>query len=486
MWELIKSNKRKSVLLFIAMAICLMLLGYLIGAAVFPPDGGRYGLVIAMAVWFGLSMLSIFAGDTIFLGIAQARPVSHDVHPQLFNVTEEMKIAAGLPVMPKLYIMNEFAPNAFATGVKLKDSSIVVTSGLLAQLNRDELQGVVAHEMAHILNRDVQFVGLAGVLLGSITLISHLFLRGMYYSSFSSRRFSSSSSGGSNQLQAILMLVSIVFAILSPLLARLFYFAISRKREYLADATAVRLTRYPEGLASALEKIVGSKKDLIVANNIMAPMYIANPLKKKGMHLANLTSTHPPVDERINILRSMMHGVNYREYQRAFAMTRKDRKAIIPDAELQDTTPLAIRKPHAETKKPASRKDIFRQIGDITRAANGFAFIGCVCGLKIKVPPNFKKSEIDCPRCHRHIHIPLAELTALGTVLGRVKGAKKARKADNQKTPGPPQTYYRKASGWESFKCQHCGKIMQISPAFSGTHMRCLECESEIEINTAA
>jgi heat shock protein HtpX len=486
MWELIRANKRKSVMLFIAMAICLMLLGYLIGGAIYQPDGGVYGFFIAIGVWLVLSLISIFAGDTIFLGIARAQPVTHDVHPQLFNVTEEMKIAAGLPVMPKLYIMNEFAPNAFATGVKIKDSSIVVTSGLLARLNRDELQGVVAHEMAHILNRDVQFVGMAGVLLGSITLISHLFLRGTYYSSFSSRRFSSGSSGGGNQLQAILMLVSIVFAILAPLLARIFYFAISRKREYLADATAVRLTRYPEGLASALEKIVSSKKDLIVANSIMAPMYIANPVKKKGMRLSNLTSTHPPVDERIEILRSMMHGVNYGDYQRAYAQTCKDKKSIIPDSQLQDTAAIAIRKPHAEPKPPPSRKDVLRQIGDITRAANGFAFIGCMCGLKIKVPPNFKKSEIDCPRCDRHISLPLAEMTALGTVLNRAGGSEKAQKATDQKEPGPPQTYSRKASGWESFKCHHCGHIIQISPAFSGTHLRCAECESKIEIKAAA
>lgn len=486
MWELIKANKRKSVLLFIAMAICLMLLGYLIGAAVFPPDGGVYGLFIAMAVWLVLSMISIFAGDTIFLGIARAQPVTHDVHPQLFNVTEEMKIAAGLPVMPKLYIMNEFAPNAFATGVKIKDSSIVITSGLLARLNRDELQGVVAHETAHIINRDVQFVGLAGVLLGSITLISHLFLRGMYFSSFSSKRFSSSSSSGNNQLQAILMLVSIVFAILSPLLARMFYFAISRKREYLADATAVRLTRYPEGLASALEKIVSSKRDLSAANSIMAPMYIANPVKKKGMRLSNLTSTHPPVDERIKILRSMMHAVNYKEYQRAYAMTRKDRKSIIPDSELQDPTAVAIRKPHAEPKAPSSRKDVLRQIGDLTRAANGFAFIGCMCGLKIKVPPNFKKSEIDCPRCHRHISIPVAEMTALSTVLDRVGASGQAAQARDQSPSDQAQYYNRKTSGWESFKCRHCGHIMQISPAFSGTHMQCSECKSKIEIKTAA
>jgi heat shock protein HtpX len=486
MWELIKSNKRKSILLFIAMAMCLMLLGYLIGAAFFPPNGGVFGLFIAIAVWLVMSLTGIFAGDAIFLGIARAKPVTHDIHPQLFNVTEEMKIAAGLPVMPKLYIMNEFAPNAFATGVKMKKSSIVVTSGLLARLNRDELQGVVAHEMAHILNRDVQFVGLAGVLLGSITLISHLFLRSMFYSSFSSRRYSSRSSGGGGQAQVIFLIISVVFAIVAPLLARLLYFAISRKREYLADATAVRLTRYPEGLASALEKIVNSKKDLVVANKITAPMYIANPIKKKGMRLSDLSSTHPPASERIEILRAMMHGVNYKAYQQAYAMTRKDGKSIIPDSGLQESKAITMRKPQSQPKAPASPKDVLRQIGDIARAANGFAFIGCACGVKIKVPANFKKTEIDCPRCHRHISMPVAEMAALGTVLSHAGASKKAQNEPDQKPSGQPQTYNRKTSGWESFRCHHCHHTLQISPLFSGSHMECSECKSKIEIKAAA
>jgi heat shock protein HtpX len=486
MWELINANKRKSILLFIAMAMCLMLLGYLIGAAFFPPRGGVHGLFIAIAVWLVMSLTSIFAGDAIFLGIARAKPVTHDIHPQLFNVTEEMKIAAGLPVMPKLYIMDEFAPNAFATGVKMKKSSIVVTSGLLARLNRDELQGVVAHEMAHILNRDVQFVGLAGVLLGSITLISHLFLRSMFYSSSSSRRFSSSSSKGGGQAQMILVVISVVFAILAPLLARLLYFSISRKREYLADATAVRLTRYPEGLASALEKIVNSKKDLVVANKIMAPMYIANPIKKKGMRLADLTSTHPPASERINILRAMMHGVNFKNYQRAFAITRKDRRSIIPDSGLQESKAIAIREPKSKPKAPSSPQDVLRQIGDINRAANGFAFIGCACGVKIKVPANFKKSKIDCPRCHRHISMPVAEMAALGTVLSHAGASKEAQNTTDQKPSGQPQSYNRRTIGWESFRCHNCHHTMQISPLFSSSHMKCSECESKIEIKAAA
>ncbi len=211
-----------------------------------------------------------------------------------------MKISAGLPTMPKIYIINEVAPNAFATGIKPENSAVAVTAGLLARLNRDELQGVIAHEVSHIVNRDVMFMTFAGIMLGSIVLISEVFLRSLW---FGGGRYSSKSSKSSGQGQMIIMIVAIVFAILAPILAQLLYFAISRKREYLADASAVRYTRYPEGLASALEKISDNTIELKTANKVTAPMYIVNPLKPKGQKLSDLTSTHPPISERIRILK---------------------------------------------------------------------------------------------------------------------------------------------------------------------------------------
>ncbi|MGB2807805.1 MAG: M48 family metallopeptidase, partial [Sedimentisphaerales bacterium] len=297
MWELIRANKRNSILLLLAMAVCLLLLGFIIGMGVFGIEGGFFGLIIATVIWLILTAVSFSSGDQIFLAASKAKPVTHDVHPQLFNIVEEMKIAAALPAMPKIYIINDPAPNAFATGRSPETASVAVTAGLLARLNRDELQGVMAHEISHILHRDILFVTLAGIMLGSIVLLSQVFLRGMFYSSMggSSRRTSSGGKGG-GQAQIVMLVIAIVAAILAPLMAYLLYFALSRRREYLADAGAARLTRYPEGLAGALEKIANDKSpQLASVNKVTAPMYIVNPFKKKKqMKLSDLTSTHPP------------------------------------------------------------------------------------------------------------------------------------------------------------------------------------------------
>ena len=165
------------------MALCLVLLGYFIGLAFHPAGGGYFGILIAAGVWLIMMLVSFAGGDQILLASSKAIPVTHDVHPQLFNVVEEMTIAANLPKVPKIYIINDPAPNAFATGRSPQSASVAVTAGLLARLNRDELQGVIAHEISHILHRDILFVTLAGVMLGSIVLISHIFLRSMFYGS---------------------------------------------------------------------------------------------------------------------------------------------------------------------------------------------------------------------------------------------------------------------------------------------------------------
>jgi len=317
MWELIRANKRHSIVLILLMAVVLLGLGYLIGS-VFTANmknghamyGGLWGIAIAGTIWFILTVISFSSGDQILLAASKAKKVTHDVHPQLFNVVQEMALAAGLP-MPKVYIIADPSPNAFATGRSPQTASVAVTAGLLSKLNRDELQGVIAHEMSHILHRDILFVTVAGIMLGSIVLMSQVFLRGMFYSSLGSRRRYSGSSKGGGQAQIVIMIIAIVAAILAPIFAQLLYFALSRKREYLADAGAARLTRYPAGLAAALEKIANDKSaQLASVNKVTAPMYIANPLKKnkKAAKLSNLTSTHPPISERIKILRTMAGG----------------------------------------------------------------------------------------------------------------------------------------------------------------------------------
>jgi heat shock protein HtpX len=401
MWELIRVNKRDSIVLMTLMAAVLLLLGFVIGMAAVGPQGGYLGLAAAAALWLVLTLVSFSSGDQILLAASGARPVTHDVHPQLFNIVEEMKIAAGLPAMPKIYIINDPAPNAFATGRSPRSASIAVTAGLLGRLNRDELQGVVAHEMSHILHRDILYIMLAGIMLGGVVLLAQVFLRGAYYSSMGSRRRYSSGGRGGNQAQVIIIVIAVAAAILAPLMAQLLYFALSRRREYLADAGAARLTRYPEGLASALEKIANDPgPQLAAANGATAPMYIANPFKRRGQRsLSDLTSTHPPISERIRILRSMAQGASYRDYAQAFTAVTHARN-IVPAAALTNEE-VRIREGRPAPAPPEPKHKQVHEVGDLMRKVNGFSFLTCPCGLKLKIPPNFQADTVRCPRCSR-------------------------------------------------------------------------------------
>ncbi len=406
MWELIRANKRNSIILMTLMAMVLLGIGVLIGAAVFGPEGAIFGLIIATVVWLVMMLVSFSSGDEIFLAASGAKQVTHEDYPQLFNVVEEMKIAAGLPAMPKVYVIPDPAPNAFATGRNPEHASVAVTAGLLGRLNRDELQGVVAHEISHILHRDIMYVTLAGVMLGTIVLLSEIFFRSMLYGGGSRRRYSS---GGKNDggAQIVLIIIAVVAAILAPILAHLLYFALSRRREYLADAGAARLTRYPEGLASALEKLANdSSPAMAKANKVTAPMYIVNPLKPKGQRaLSNLSSTHPPISERINILRSMMHGASFKDYSDAYTSVTK--KATVVPAMALSKEDIALREASEKAKREQRKQEQVRQVGDIMRQVAGFAFLTCACGLKMKIPPNYKNSQIRCPRCKRVHDVPL-------------------------------------------------------------------------------
>ncbi len=400
MWELIAANKRNSVILMTAMAICLLALGAGIGQALGNPF---VGLAAAGVIWAVLSLVSYFSGDSILLASSGAMPVTKEVHPQLFNVVEEMTIAAGLNRMPAIYIIADPAPNAFATGRSPETASIAVTAGLLSRLNRDELQGVVAHEMSHIIHRDILYVTFAGVMLGAIVMLSHVFLRGMLHSRGSFSRRTSSKGGG--QAQLIMFLVAIFFAILAPIFARLLYFALSRSREYLADAGGARLTRYPEGLASALEKIARSSTQLETANKATAPMFIVNPFMQASGRSMGLLSTHPPIEKRVTILRSMMHGANWKDYSEAYAaVTHK--KLAIPASALKSEESVEIRRPSSGPAGPVSEKQQMHQAADIARAAGGFAFLTCKCGLKMKIPPALKGKDVICPRCQTQNKVP--------------------------------------------------------------------------------
>ncbi len=283
----------------------LAALGFVIGAAVIGGTSGGIGLLgvfgIVAIAW---SILGYYSGDKMVLAVSGAHQVTHADEPQLFNVVEEMTIAAGLPSVPAVYVIEEAAPNAFATGRDPQHSSIAVTRGLMQRLDREELQGVVAHEMSHIRNYDIRFATLVGILVGMIALVADFFLRFSFFGGFGRRR-----GGGSNdQAGAILMVIAIVLAILAPLAAYSVQFAISRRREYLADASGVELTRNPLGLARALNDIADDPRPLRAANRATAHLFIVNPLKnKKTKEVSGVFDTHPPIQKRIAILLQMAH-----------------------------------------------------------------------------------------------------------------------------------------------------------------------------------
>jgi len=243
---------------------------------------------------------SYYNSDKIITGISRAKPASEQKYKQLHNIIEEMSLAAGLP-KPKVYIIEDTAINAFATGRDPKHSVVCVTTGCLTRLNRAELTGVVAHEMSHIKNYDIRVMTMAAILVGVAVLLSDFLLRMFLFGGIGRSR------GGKDGCIFIIaaIAVGLILAILTPVIAQLIKFAISRKREYLADASAVQLTRYPQGLASALNKIDHDKEPLEAANKATAHLYIANPLKGQKILMKGLFSTHPPIKKRIMKLKKM-------------------------------------------------------------------------------------------------------------------------------------------------------------------------------------
>jgi heat shock protein HtpX len=290
-YEEISANRRRSFLLIFIFVIFLLFLGWIFGMT---QGSGEAGLIAALAVAMVISFVTFFYGDKMVLGISRARPVDRRKTPYLANVVEGLAIAAGIPA-PKAYIIEDSAPNAFATGKDPQNSSVAVTTGLLDKLNRLELEGVIAHEMSHIKNYDIRYATLVAILVGTVALLSDWMRRSFFY-----RGRKKGKSGG-----GIIVIIALILAILAPIIAQLIRLALSRQREYLADANGALLTRYPEGLASALEKISEDTEPLEAANKATAHLYIINPLLEHRGKLNSLFSTHPPVEERIKRLRAM-------------------------------------------------------------------------------------------------------------------------------------------------------------------------------------
>ena len=278
MWEQIKANRRRSAVLIAALGGVMAVMGFTLGEAFGGRGWGLGGLLVA-AVIFGIQLLVYYAAaEQVLLSGMGATEIGHDEMPRLYNIVEEMKLASGFPVMPKVYLIDNPTPNAFAVGRTPETSAIAVTSGLLYRLNRDELQGVVAHEMGHLSNRDTRFMTLAGVMLGTIIILSEIVWRTAAFGGrVGDRDRSRGGDGGGGQGQMIMMIVALLVAALGPLLAQVLYFACSRKREYLADACAAQFTRYPQGLASALERIAGSSQPMVVSKAVAPIVHRQSP-----------------------------------------------------------------------------------------------------------------------------------------------------------------------------------------------------------------
>jgi len=298
MYEQISRNKWKSAALIVFFMAFIFVLVWFFE---YVTGWGKGGLVLAVIVAMGTAAVGYYSSDKIVLTISRARPVSKEEYPYLYNVVEGLAIAAGVPP-PKCYVIDDTAPNAFAAGRKPETAVICVTTGILAKLNRSELEGVIAHEMSHIKNYDVRLQTLIVVMAGIVALLSDWMLRTFMWGGGRRRvrgRDAAGAAGG------VLVLVGLALAVLSPLIATIIQLAVSRKREFLADASGAMLTRYPAGLASALRKISADTEPLEAANKATAHLYIVNPLKNIKGSVNRLFSTHPPIEERIAALEKM-------------------------------------------------------------------------------------------------------------------------------------------------------------------------------------
>ncbi|HXG61421.1 MAG TPA: M48 family metallopeptidase [Planctomycetota bacterium] len=435
------------------MGVLLVLLGTAVGSAVAGPDAAAWGALGAVGLWGGLWAVAALQGDRILLATAGARRIEKRDHPQLWNVVEEMVLASGLGAVPEVYIIDDPSPNAFAIGRKPERSAVAVTTGLLRLMNRDELQGVVGHEVGHIKNRDSAFMMLVGVMLGAIVILADLLLRLMRF-----RDGRRSRAGG--QVQALVVLLAILLSVLAPLLARLIYFACSRRREYLADASSARFTRYPEGLASALEKMgafYGRRQG--TAHRVLAPLYIVNPMT--ALAATGLLSTHPPTEERIRILRSMGGGAGYVDYDAAFRKIL--RRSVIGARTLSaEGASVPVRAPQpGEAPRPEEAAAPAVATLDLVGRLRGLVFMTCPCGVGIQVPAGLGRDAIRCPRCGRDNPVPRARET--------------------ESIPEAPLEYRRAGAGWESFQCR-CGHAVHLSPAFAAPLVACPACGRKIRV----
>lgn len=421
MWALIRSNRHRTVLLVAASLGVMAAAGYVIGgiapwvwgafdqlrggrvhAPGFSPLGGLMGVEIAVVVWLVVTVITAAQGDRILLAAAGARPLRKEDHPQLYNVIEEMSLAASLPRMPTPYLIDDPSMNAFATGFSPDRAAIAVTAGALARLNRDELQGVAAHEMAHIANGDVLFMTIACLMSGAA--------RGGGFFTRARRatieRFAARVGGKAERISwghRLLRGFSGLLAMLAPVYAAPVLLGVARRRDYLADACAALYTRYPEGLASALYTMSGDTRSVLQRNTGIATLYTINPYRKElGIHTPLLlTVTHAPVKQRIDILRSIHRVVSIEHYERAWRRETGSRSRLVPRG-VGAGESFLVREGTVATP-PAARA---HESLDVSRRMRKFSFLECACGMRIKLPPDYPADQILCPRCTRMVRKP--------------------------------------------------------------------------------
>jgi heat shock protein HtpX len=297
---LIAKNKRNSFLLIACFMLFFVGVGLVIGMVWGDGDWAFGAIVAAIAagIAFFLTLGSYYGGSSALLGLSKAHEIKKEDDPQLFNVVEELSLAAGVPP-PRIYLIDDTAMNAFATGRDPKHAAVAITTGLRQKLTRDELQGVMAHELSHVRHYDILYAMLMAVMVGVLVMLCDVFLRSLWFGGGRRKRSRKSGGGGA---EVILLIIALVLAIIAPILARIIQMALSRQREYLADAGSVELTRNPEGIASALNKLSGDQEVLEVANRATAPLYIVHPIKKFEARAKSIFNTHPPIGDRVERL----------------------------------------------------------------------------------------------------------------------------------------------------------------------------------------
>ena len=303
--SLIGSNKRNSVILVVFFILFICGLGALLGWAIFgDPRAAIPSIMLALVVSTIAALVGYYAGPGAGLAMSGAREIAHDEDPMLYNIVDELRLASGLP-MPKLYMIETPAMNAFATGRDPDHAFVAVTRGLREKLKRDELQGVIAHELSHVQNFDIRFMTLMAVLVGVVVMLADLGSRAIFYGG----RGRSRGREGGGIIMLVVIVAALILAIIAPILATLIQLAASRQREYLADASAARMTRYPEGLARALEALAADTTEMVEASRATSHLFIVQPLMANGRRMGgegtSLWSSHPPIEERIARLRSI-------------------------------------------------------------------------------------------------------------------------------------------------------------------------------------